>query len=404
QLSSTYGPIFTVWLGLKPMVVLCGYEAVKDALVGHSEEFGGRPQIPVLMHISNNYGFLSNNEKKWRELRRFTLSTLRDFGMGKSSMSQKVQEEAQHLVELLAKLKGNAFEPMTTFKHATANVICSVVFGSRYSYSDAAFLELLNVVSNFISFFVSPVAKVYNTFPSIMNRLPGPHKRVLADCQKLKDHIREKVQSHQLTLDSSCPRDYIDCFLIRAEKEKGSPETMYKHEDLVMSVFNLFGAGTVTTSNTLVFFLLVLAKHPHIQAKVQEEIDAVVGTGRAPCTEDKLRMPYTNAVVHELQRFQKSRVENFPRMTTQDVLFRGYTIPKGTPVIPVISSVHSDPTQWENPNTLNPAHFLDEKGEFRKREAFMPFSAGKRMCLGEGLARMELFLFFTTLLQNFTFQ
>ncbi|OWK52895.1 Cytochrome P450 2C16 [Lonchura striata] len=384
------------------------------------------------MQLSKDYGFVSNNEKKWRELRRFTLSTLRDFGMGKNSMSQKVQQEAQHLVELLAKLEGGAFEPMTTFRHAVANVICSVVFGSRYSYSDAAFLELLDAVSNYVSFFLSPLAKVYNTFPGIMDRLPGPHKRVLADCQKLKEHIQEKVQFHQLTLDSSCPRDYIDCFLIRAEKvegglpsglaaagasprhtestqhtllqEQGSPEPMYSHEDLIMSVFNLLGAGTVTTSNTLVFFLLMLAKHPHIQAKVQEEIDAVVGPGRAPSTEDKLRMPYTNAVIHELQRSHKSRIENFPRMATQDVLFRGYTIPKGTPVIPVLSSVHSDPTQWENPGKVDPAHFLDEKGEFRKREAFMAFSAGKRMCPGEALARMELFLFLTTLLQSFTFQ
>lgn len=63
--------------------------------------------------------------------------------------------------------------------------------------------------------------QVYNTFPSIMHRLPGPHKKVLADCQKLKDHIQEKVQFHQLTLDSSCPRDYIDCFLMRAEKVEG---------------------------------------------------------------------------------------------------------------------------------------------------------------------------------------
>lgn len=63
--------------------------------------------------------------------------------------------------------------------------------------------------------------QVYNTFPGIMDRLPGPHKRVLADCQKLKEHIQEKVQFHQLTLDSSSPRDYIDCFLIRAEKVEG---------------------------------------------------------------------------------------------------------------------------------------------------------------------------------------
>ncbi|KAM6376697.1 cytochrome P450 2C5-like [Pluvialis apricaria] len=404
KLSGKYGPIFTVWLGLKPVVVLCGYEAVKDALLGHSEEFGGRPEIPLLVQLSKDYGFVSNNEKKWRELRRFTLSTLRDFGMGKNSMSQRVQQEAQHLVELLANLKGNAFEPMTMFRHAVANVICSVVFGSRYSYNDTDFLELLNVIGNYISFFLSPIAMVYNTFPNIMHHLPGPHRKVLAECEKLKDYIREKVELHKLTLDPSCPRDYIDCFLMKAEKEKSSPENMYSNEDLVMSVFNLFGAGTVTTSNSLVFSLLILAKYPHIQAKVQEEIDAVVGTGCAPSTEDKMRMPYTNAVIHELQRFHKTRIENFPRMTTQDVVFRGHTIPKGTVVIPVFSSVHTDPTQWEKPKEINPGHFLNEKGEFRKREAFMAFSAGKRMCPGEALARIELFLFLTTLLQSFTFQ
>ncbi|NXX96256.1 CP2C1 protein, partial [Centropus bengalensis] len=404
QLSSTYGPVFTVWLGLKPAVVLCGYEVVKDALLGHSEEFGGRPKIPLWMRLSEDYGFVSNNEKKWRELRRFTLSTLRDFGMGKSSMSQRVQQEAQHLVEMLAKFEGNTFEPMKTFRLAVANVICSVVFGSRYSYSDTTFLDLLNVIGNYISFFLSPIAMVYNTFPNIMHHLPGRHKKVLAECEKLKDYIREKIELHKLTLDPSCPRDYIDCFLMKAEKEKSSLENMYSNEDLVMSVFNLFGAGTVTTSNALVFFILIMAKYPHIQAKIQEEIDAVVGTSRAPSTEDKLKMPYTNAAIHELQRCHKTRIENFPRMTTQTVVFRGHTIPKDTAVIPVLSSVHTDPSQWENPKEVDPGHFLDEKGEFRKREAFMAFSAGKRMCPGEALARIELFLFLTTLLQNFTFQ
>ncbi|NXK49073.1 CP2C5 protein, partial [Chauna torquata] len=404
QLSSRHGPVFTVWLGRAPVVVLCGYEAVRDALLGHAEEFGGRPEIPLLVQLSDGYGFISNNEKKWRELRRFTLSTLRDFGMGKSSMSQRVQQEAQHLVGLLASLEGEAFEPMTVFRHAVANVICSVVFGSRYSYSDTAFLKLLDVIGNFTSFFLSPIAMVYNTFPSLLLRLPGPHRRALADCEKLKGYIREQVALHKQTLDPSSPRDYIDCFLMKAEKERSSVEKMYSDEDLVMSVFNLFGAGTVTTSNTLVFFILVLAKFPHIQAKVQEEIDAVVGTSRAPRTEDKLEMPYTNAVIHELQRVQGVRSENFPRMTTRDVEFRGHAIPKDTTVIPVFSSVHTDPTQWENPKEVDPGHFLDEEGSFRRREAFMAFSAGKRMCPGEALARIELFLFLTTLLQSFTFQ
>ncbi|KAM9371341.1 cytochrome P450 2C5-like [Phaethornis superciliosus] len=404
KLSSRYGPIFTVWLGLKPMVVLCGYEVVKGALLDHSEEFGGRPNIPLMAQLSKDYGIISNNEKKWRELRRFTLSTLRDFGMGKSSMSQRVQQEAQHLVKLLEKLEGKAFEPMMMFRHAVSNVICSVVFGSRYSYSDSDFLELLSAIGSYISFFLSPFAMVYNTFPYIIHHLPGPHRKTLARCEKLKDYIRGRVEHHKLTLDPTCPRDYIDCFLLKAEKERSSLERMYSSEDLVMSVFTLFGAGTVTTSNTLLFCLLILSKYPHIQAKVQEEIDVVVGARRGPSMEDRLRMPYTNAVIHELQRCQKTRIENFPRMATQDIVFRGHTIPRGTVVIPVFSSVHTDPTQWEKPKEVNPSHFLDENGEFKKPQAFMAFSTGKRMCPGEALARIELFLFLTTLLQSFTFQ
>ncbi|CAJ0957908.1 unnamed protein product [Ranitomeya imitator] len=88
---------------------------------------------------------------------------------------------------------------------------------------------------------------------------------------------------------------------------------------------------------------------------------------------------------------------------TEDIKFRGYTIPKGTTVIPFLTSVLQDPSQWETPEDFNPQHFLNEDGQFRTRLAFMPFSAGKRVCLGENLARLELFMFFSTLLQKFTF-
>ncbi|KTF73212.1 hypothetical protein cypCar_00047196 [Cyprinus carpio] len=136
--------------------------------------------------------------------------------------------------------------------------------------------------------------------------------------------------------------------------------------------------------------------------QVQEEIDQVIG-GRQPVSEDRKNLPYTDAVIHETQRFANIAPISIPHMTSCDVHFNGYFIKKGTCVFPLLMSVLWDEDEWETPQNFNPQHFLDKQGRFVKRDAFMPFSAGRRVCPGESLARMELFLFFTSLLQRFRF-
>ncbi|XP_070793568.1 cytochrome P450 2C30-like [Pituophis catenifer annectens] len=84
--------------------------------------------------------------------------------------------------------------------------------------------------------------------------------------------------------------------------------------------------------------------------------------------EDRMEMAYTRALIHEILRYLQVDIENFPRMTTQDVNFRGHFIPQGTHVLPLWFSVHFDPLCYENPGKFDPGHFLDEKGEFQKND------------------------------------
>ncbi|CAI5780757.1 cytochrome P450 2F5-like [Podarcis lilfordi] len=404
ELSQRYGSIYTIYLGSQPFVVLCGYQVVKEALVDQAEEFSARGDLPVIFDFTRGDGISLSQGEKWKVLRRFTIHTLRNFGMGKHSIEERIQEEAQYLVQELAKTKGEPSDLTLTLGHAVSNVICSIVFGDRFDYEDKKFLTLVGLMNDNFRIFSSPCAQLYNTFPHILRYLPGPHKQLFANFEKLRLFILEIVKEHQATFDPSCPRDFIDSFLLKMQEEKKDPLSHFHTNTLVMTTHNLFFGGTESVSTTLRYGVLILMKHPEVAAKVQEEISKVIGPHRNPSTEDRVKMPYTDAVIHEIQRFVDLIPLGVPHAVTKDTHFRGFVLPKGTNIMPLLHSVHKDPTQFKNPEAFDPTHFLDEKGGFRRSDAFMPFSAGKRLCLGEGLARMELFLYLTKLLQRFTFQ
>ncbi|KAM6186615.1 cytochrome P450 2C19-like isoform 2-T2 [Rhynchocyon petersi] len=342
-LSKTYGPVFTLYLGMKPTVVLCGYETVKEALLDQGEDFSGRGYIPVVDKLKRDCGIIFSNGKKWKDIRRFSLMTLRNFGMGKRSIEDRVQQEARTLVEELRKTNASPCDPTFILSCAPCNVICSIIFQKHFDYTDQTFLDLMGKINENISTLSTPW-------------MQENHKK----------------------------------------------ETEFTFETLVHSVIDLFIAGTETTTTTLKYGLLLLMKHPEVKSKVHEEIDRVIGSHRQPCMQDRGNMPYTDAVVHEIQRYIDLLPTNLPHSVTRDVKFRNYLIPKGTTILTSLTSVlHSD-KEFPNPETFDPGHFLDERGNFKKSNYFMAFSAGKRSCVGEGLARMELFLFLTSILQKFT--
>ncbi|XP_005352281.1 cytochrome P450 2C27-like isoform X3 [Microtus ochrogaster] len=399
--SKVYGPVFTLYLGMQPTVVLHGYEAVKEALVDHGEEFAGRGSFPMSERINKGLGIIFSNGNRWKEIRRFTLTTLRNLGMGKRNLEDRVQEEAQCLVEELRKTNGLPCDPTFILSCAPCNVICSTVFQNRFDFKDQDFLNLMEKVNENTRILSSPWMQVCNNFPSLIDYCPGSHHTILKNSEYIISYLLEKVKEHQESLNVANPRDFIDYYLIKLKQESHNQQSEFTLENLAVTLFDLFAAGTDTTSTTLRYALLLLLKHPDVTAKVQEEIHRVVGRNRSPCMRDRNHMPYTNAMIHEVQRFINLVPTSVPHAVTCDIKFRNYIIPKGTTIITSLTSVLNDSKEFPNPEIFDPGHFLDKNGNFKKSDYFMPFSTGKRICAGEGLARMELFLFLTTILQNF---
>ncbi|XP_067412716.1 LOW QUALITY PROTEIN: cytochrome P450 2G1-like [Emydura macquarii macquarii] len=402
KLSEKYGPVFTVYFGSKPIVVLCGHEAVKEALVDQAEEFSGRALVPTVEKNFHDFGVVFANGERWRQLRRFSLTVLRNFGMGKKSIEERIQEEAQFLLETFRNTKAEPFDPTYFLSRAVSNVICSIVFGNRFDYEDKEFLSLLKMMNESFREISSRWSQFYDMYASFLKYFPGPHTKIYYILEDMRKFIERRVKENQATLDPSSPRDFIDCFLVQMEKEKQNPASEFNIKNLELTTLNLFFAGTETVSSTLRYGFLFLMKHPEVLEKLHEEIDRVIGQNRVPAIEDRSQMPYTDAVIHEIQRVSDLIPMDVPHTVIRDTQFRGYTIPKGTEIYPMLSTVLHDPKKFKNPESFNPGNFLEENGRFQKNDAFVPFSSGKRICLGEALARMELFLFFTTILQSFT--
>ncbi|AWO98612.1 putative cytochrome P450 2A10-like [Scophthalmus maximus] len=181
------------------------------------------------------------------------------------------------------------FDPVLLLSRNVSNVICCLVFGQRFGYEDEQFLHLLDTLSDILKFASSPLGQKYDIFPWLMERV----ERVYQD------------QYPRASGDTG--RDYIDCFLIQMNQEKHNSATEFHYDNLKSTVMNRFIAGTETTSSTIRYALSVLIKYPDPQLthghKMQQEIDSVIGKDRCPSIEDRKSLHFTNAIIHEVQRF-----------------------------------------------------------------------------------------------------
>ncbi|XP_069591529.1 cytochrome P450 2W1-like [Ranitomeya imitator] len=400
KLSEKYGPIFTIHLGRSKVIVLTGLETIKEALVEGADVFSDRAFLPIFHAIQRGNGVFFASGEMWRTTRRFTMSSMRNLGMGKKHIEDKIIEELQFLTGKVESYKGQQFK-LREFACGPTNITFAMLFGNRFDYNDPIYMKLLDLIDEIVILLGSPYLQVFNLYP-IFSMFMKTHKVILEKIDEICKVLKMDIQAKRRKIDVNCLYTFIETIVAKQEEERTNKDTLFHEDNVLATVLDLVMAGTETTSTTVQWGILLMMKYPEIQRKVQKEIHSVLESGRLPRFEDRNAMPYTNAVIHEVQRFA-NLIPHVPHATSMDTSFRGYHIPKGTTVIPLLTSVLFDKRHWETPFQFNPNHFLDSEGKFVRKEAFVPFSTGRRLCLGESLAKMELFIFFTGLLQKFSF-
>ena len=165
-------------------------------------------------------------------------------------------------------------------------------------------------------------------------------------------------------------------------------------------LFDLFAAGHETTASTLSWLFLYMANYPNVQAKIQAELKTVCGS-RDSHTNDRPSLPYTEAVILETMRLRAVLPMALVHTTSKETTLNGYNVPKGTLLLPQLHLVHSNPLDFPNPTKFDPDRFIKD-GCFTPHPKMIPFGYGKRRCLGEALAKVSVFVYFTRILQRFT--
>ena len=388
-------------------VVLNEYDLISEALLHHHENLLGRPKYFV--HEENSYtGIVSLTGHRWKEQRAFLQSTLRNLGMGRNIMAERIKREADYLLATINKAKGEPTDINNLVTVCVNNVVSGLTFGKRFDLEDETIVYWLKLVRRLFKL-LAPSASI-NFFP-LLKYLPCDlfHYKELkySIFDQIKKTMLDWMEKDKRTINVSDQsfEDIVQAFLteIKRKKLQGVTDTSIDDKNLQETLFSLFTAGSETVANTIVFAVLYMINFPDIQARLNQEIKEVVGMDRSPDVSDKSKLKFLSAFIMETQRFAGVIPLGIDRLATSDIHLGGYTITKGTTVLVNLDSALRDMNAWGDPDVFRPERFLNHEGSVVTRKELLPFGIGKRNCLGEGLATMELFVFISALVQKFEF-
>ncbi|XP_045160015.2 cytochrome P450 2C23-like [Mercenaria mercenaria] len=394
------GDVFTLYFGGRLTIVISGYETLREAFLKNGELFADRPSLYITDIATRNRGFTLANGERWREHRRFALSTLKDFGMGKSKLEGKIHEEVESFLSEIEAHKGDPFDPKDIISTHIANIICFILFKGQFKHDDQRFLGMIRLFDENME----SAAGLANLMPWLAE-FPGDPlkcKKMISNADKIFEYVDDIIDEHVREYDENEIDDLTSAYIKEMKRKETNGETTTMcFEELSGMIGDLFIAGSHTTTAALRWAIVCLVQFPEMQEEMYEIISSRIGNERLPSTMDKTSLGYIEAFYLEVLRYCTITISSGVHATTRDLTFKGFTIPKYALIMPDVYSALHDQDTWHDPENFRPERFLDENGNIRKREEMIAFFLGKRNCVGESLARMELLLFVGALVQRF---
>uniref|UniRef100_G3PCA9 Cytochrome P450 1A n=1 Tax=Gasterosteus aculeatus TaxID=69293 RepID=G3PCA9_GASAC len=419
RLRLQYGDVFKMRLGSLTVVVLSGHNTIRQALVRQGEAFAGRPDLFTFSAVANGTSmtFSEKYGPAWMLHKKLCKNALRSFSRAEPRESgatclleEHVCAEAAEMVEVMYEQaaaeremghKVMGIDPVVPVVTSVANVVCALCFGKRYDYNDKEFLTIVHINNEVLRIFAA--GNMADFFP-VFRYFPSPSlRKMVQHIQRMNGFMERSIEEHINTFDKNYIRDITDALIALCEdREENQDTSLLSKSQIIHTVVDIFGAGFDTIIAGLQWSLLYLIKYPDIQDRIHQEIDDHIGIARLPMFSDKPKMPFTEAFMYEVFRHASYVPFTIPHCTTRNITLNGYFIPKDTCVFINQYQVNHDLDLWGDPDRFRPARFLGSLGLLNKEltEKVLIFGVGKRRCLGDGLARLEMFVFLTTLLHR----
>ncbi|XP_062945032.1 cytochrome P450 1A2 [Cynocephalus volans] len=415
RMSQQYGDVLQIRIGSTPVVVISGLDTIRQALVKQGNDFKGRPDLYSFSFITDgqSFSFSPDSGPVWAARRRLAQDALKSFSTASNPASSSscyledhVSKEAEALISKFQELMAGSgcFDPYNALVESVANVIGAMCFGQHFPQHSGEMLSLLKSTHEFVEAASSgnPV-----DFLPILRYLPSPTlQRFKAFNQKFLRFLQKTVQEHYQDFDRNSVQDITGALFKYSEKGTTVNGEHIPPEKIVNLVNDLFGAGFDTITTAISWSLMYLVTKPGIQRKIQKELDTVIGRTRQPRLSDRSQLPYLEAFILETFRHSSFVPFTIPHSTTRDTTLNGFYIPKGCCVFINQWQVNHDQELWGDPFEFRPERFLTTEGTAINKELsenVLLFGLGKRRCIGEVLARWEVFLFLAILLQQLEF-